>query len=224
MIISGIMTKNPLFVHPDMPINDVRAIMVKEKIGQLPVLAREKPWHLPVFGKNKTLVGLITKKDLLRATPSAATSLDMYEISYLLSKLTAKDIMSSSVVAVGENEVIEEAARIMVDKKIGCLPVMRDKLLVGIITDTDIFHFFVDAFGARYPGVRLMCSVLEKPGQIARLTHAIAERGGNLVAFVTSEGEDLSKRRVTLKVTEISREDLEVTVKELGDVELEDIR
>ena len=213
MLISLVMTKNPYYIHPDMSINEVRSLMDKEKIG-----------HLPILDKNNALVGLVTRKDLLKAAPSAATSLDMYEISYLLSKMTVKDVMRKTVITVGEDEVIEEAARIMADKNIGCLPVMRGKLLVGIITDTDLFHVFVNAFGARHPGIRLICSVPEKPGQIARLTHAIAEKGGNLVAFVTSEGDDLSLRRITLKVSGISRGDVESIIKGLSDVRLEDIR
>jgi acetoin utilization protein AcuB len=72
--------------------------------------------------------------------------------------------------------------------------------------------------------VRVTCSIQEKPGQVARLTQAIAEKGGNIVAFVTAEGDDLSWRRVTLKVTGISRAEAENIVKGLGDVELEDIR
>jgi acetoin utilization protein AcuB len=101
---------------------------------------------------------------------------------------------------------------------------MRGKLLVGIITDTDLFSVFVNAFGARHQGVRISCSIQEKPGQVARLTQAIAEKGGNIVAFVTSEGDDLSRRRVTVRVTGISRADAETIVKGLGDIELEDIR
>ena len=213
MLIRRIMTKNPIFIHPDMPINDVRSLMDKEKIG-----------HLPVLDRNNILVGLVAKGDLLRGAPSAATSLDIYEISYLLTKMTVKDVMEKAVVTVGENEVIEEAARIMADRGIGCLPVMRGSLLVGIITDTDLFHVFINAFGARHLGIRLTCSLQEKPGQIARLTNAIAEKRGNLVSFVTSEGDDLSMRRITLKVTGISRADLEFVLKGLGDIEIEDIR
>ena len=76
MIISRIMTKNPIFVHPDISVYDARSLMDKDKIGRLPVL-----------DKNHRLVGIITRKDTLKAGPSLATSLDIYEISYLLSKL-----------------------------------------------------------------------------------------------------------------------------------------
>ena len=213
MIISRVMTKNPFFIHPEMPINEARSFMQKEKIG-----------HLPVLDKNNILVGLLAKKDLMKAGPSPATSLDVYEISYLLSKMTAKDVMAKDVITVGENEVVEEAARIMTDNDIGCLPVMRGKLLVGIITDTDLFNVFLNAFGARHPGVRITCSIQEKPGQLARLTPAIAEKGGNVVAFVTSEGDDLSRRRATIKIAGISLSDAESIIKSFDDIELEDIR
>jgi len=213
MIISRVMSKNPIFIHPDMPINDVRALMQKYKIG-----------HLPVLDKNSALVGLLTKKDLLRASPSGATSLDMYEISYLISKMIARDVMEKAVITVGDNEVVEEAAKIMADSSIGCLPVMRGKRLVGIITDTDIFHFFLNAFGARHPGVRITCSLQEKPGQLAKLSQAIVQHGGNVVAFVTSEAEDSSFREVTLKIAGISLADAESMIRGFGDIELEDIR
>jgi len=212
MIISRVMTQDPIFIHPDMPINEVRALMDKKKIG-----------HLPVLDKNNNLVGLVTREDLIKAGPSGATTLDMYEISYLLSKMIAKEVMEKAVITVAENEVVEEAARIMADNSIGCLPVMRGKRLVGIITDTDLFHVFLNAFGARHPGVRITGTLEEKPGQLAKLSQAIAEKKGNVVAFVTAEGED-SRRRVTIKVNGMSLDDAESIVKGFGDMELEDIR
>jgi len=213
VIVGRVMTKNPVFIHPDMSINDVRSLMDRDQIG-----------HLPVLNKNNELIGLVTRKDLIKAGPSAATSLDMYEISYLLSKITVKDIMEKKVITAVENEVVEEAARIMVDSHVGCLPVMRGILLVGIITDTDLFHVFLNAFGARQPGLRIILTIQDKPGQLALLTHAIAEKEGNVVAFVSGEGDDISKRRVTLKVSGMSREDIETIVKNIEGMELEDIR
>ena len=213
MIVGRVMTKNPVFVHPDMTINEVRSIMEKDKIG-----------HLPVLNKNNELVGLMTRKDLIKAGPSAATSLDMYEISYLLSKITVKDVMEKKVIKTVEDEIVEEAARIMADNDIGCLPVMREKVLVGIITDTDLFHVFLNAFGARHSGLRITLTMQDKPGQLAKLAHAIAEKEGNIVAFVADEGDDISGRRVTLKVSGISRKDIETIVKTIGGTELEDIR
>jgi len=194
-------------------------------IGSLVILSIiPKIGHIPVLDKSNRLIGLVTKRDLARASPSAATSLDMYEISYLLSKMTVKDVMKKEVITVAEDELVEEAARIMADKRLGCLPVMREKLLTGIITDTDLFNVFVNALGARRKGVRITCSIKEKPGQIAMLTHAIAEKGGNISAFITFEGDDDSRRRVTLKTDGLKLADLESIVKTMPDVEIEDIR
>jgi len=213
MLVSKIMTRNPVFIHPELSLSDARSLMDKEKIG-----------HLPVLNKNNDLMGLITSVDLKKAGPSPATSLDMYEISYLLSKITVENVMVKKVITVDENEKIEEAARIMADNGIGCLPVMNGALLVGIITDSDIFHFFINAFGARHQGVRITVVFKEVPGQIAALAKAIAEKGGNIVALVTSEGDDVAHRRATLKVTGISRADTLAAAASLGDLVVEDIR
>jgi len=213
MLVSKIMTRNPVFIHPELSLSDARSLMDKEHIG-----------HLPVLNKNNELAGLITSVDLKKAGPSPATSLDMYEISYLLSKITVENVMVKKVLTVDENEKIEEAARIMADNSIGCLPVMRGSLLVGIVTDSDIFHFFVNAFGARHQGIRITVNLKEKPGQLAAFTNAIAEKGGNIVALVTSEGDDPAHRRATLKLTGISRADTQAAADTLADLEVEDIR
>jgi acetoin utilization protein AcuB len=213
MIINRVMTKNPIYVHPELSVNEARSLMDKERIGKLPVLDKE----------NK-LVGIVTRKDLLKAGPSPATTLDMYEISYLLSKLKVEKVMERNVITVSENELVEEAARIMADKDISCLPVLRGSLLVGIITGTDLFHVFVNAFGARHPGVRISLNMGEKPGQLAKVAGAIAEKGGNIVAFVSSEGDDLTHRRGTLKIAGMSRADVENAVAQFPDMEIEDLR
>ena len=213
MIISRVMTKNPVYVHPEATVTEVRTLMDKEKIS-----------HLPVLDKNNTLVGIVAREDLIKAGPSQATTLDMFEISYLITKIKVSDIMVKKVITVGEDEVVEEAARIMADKGIGCLPVMRASLLVGIITDTDLFHVFINAFGARHSGVRIILNMGEHPGQIAAVSGAIAEKGGNIVSLVTTEGDDVAHRRATVKVVGLSKSDVETIIKGLPDMVLEDIR
>jgi acetoin utilization protein AcuB len=207
------MTKNPVYVHPDASITETRSLMDREKVG-----------HLPVLDYNSALVGIVTKEDLFKASPSEATTLDMYEISYLLSKMKVQEIMEKKVITVDENEVVEEAARIMADKSIGCLPVMRGSLLVGIITDSDLFHVFVNAFGARHAGVRATISMGEHPGELAQISGAIAEKGGNIVSFVTTEGDDVAHRRGTIKIEGLSRDEIEAIMKSIPDVTVEDIR
>ncbi|MDR1251643.1 MAG: CBS domain-containing protein [Treponema sp.] len=213
MIVSRVMTRNPVFINPEMSLTEARSLMDREQIA-----------HLPVLNKNNALVGIITRKDLIKAGPSPATSLDMYEISYLLSKLNVEKAMEKDVITVEENEVVEEAARIMADKDIGCLPVMKDSLLVGIITDTDLFHEFINAFGARHKGIRITINFYEKPGQLAKFTGYIAGKGGNIVSFVSGEGDDMAHRRATLKITGISRADVEAAARTMEGAEIEDIR
>ncbi len=212
MIVASVMKRNPVFIRPEMSINDVKELMIKEKVGKLPVL-----------DKSNRLVGVFTKKDLLKAGPSEATTLDMFEISYLLSKLKVEKVMSRDVVSVQQSEVVEEAARIMADKDIGCLPVLKDDLLVGIITKNDLFLAFVDMFAGRYEGVRITFLVEEKPGMVVRTAAGVAELGGNILSFITSDGDDMSNKRCTMKVTGVDREQMK-KILEVAGAKIEDIR
>ena len=213
MIIKRVMTHKPIFVHPDISVKDARALMDKEKVDRLPVL-----------DKNGTLAGIVTRKDMIKAGPSPATTLDIYEISYLLSKLKIEKIMERHVITVNEDEVVEEAARVMSDRNIGCLPVMRGSLLVGIVTAEDIFRVFINAFAARHSGVRITVLLYEKPGQLARLAGEIAEKGGNILSVVFSEGDDLSHVRATCKIANISADVVKAVVEGIPNAQLEDIR
>lgn len=212
MIVKDVMTKNLIFVYPETSITEAKAIMTKKNISKLPVL-----------NKNNELVGMITKNDMAKAGPSDATSLDMFEIGYLLSKLTVDKFMTKKVVSVTEDEVVEEAARIMVDEQIGCVPVMKNSLLVGIVTESDLFHLFTDMFGARYSGVRATLSLDDKPGQLIQIFTEIAELKGNIVSVVTKESKNSSQRKVTIKATGITQNQMEQILKSL-EVVADDLR
>ncbi len=212
MIIETIMKRNPVYVTPDMSLTDVRELMNKEGIEKFPVL-----------DDDSNLVGVITKKDLMKADPSSATTLDVYEISYLLSKIKVKKIMIKDVLTVQETEVIEEAARIMADKNVGCLPVMRENSVVGMVTETDLFHSMIAMFGAWHKGVRLTFELDEKPGQIAKLAQAIANQGGNIVSLITSDGVDVKHKRCTCKTVGIDIAALKKIMEEMNAI-IEDIR
>ncbi len=212
MIVADVMTRNPLFVHPDMSVPDARALIKKEKVGRLPVLDREN-----------RLVGIVTEWDLVNASPSVATTLDIYEMGFLLSKLKVEQVMERSVITVTEDTVIEEAARIMDDHHISALPVMRSGLLVGIISDGDIFRIFIELFGARQEGVRLTMLVPEQRGELHNITHAVMEKGGDIIALVISDGEDVSNKTCILKVANVAREELLAAVKPYA-IKIEDIR
>ncbi len=188
------MTRNPITITPDVTVPEAQAIMRREKVQRLPVL-----------DKNGRLVGIVTSLDLIHASPSPATSLDIYEMHYLLSKLKVEKVMTRQVITVTEDMPIEEAARIMVDNKISGLPVMRGDILVGIITETDLFKLFIELFAARHKGIRLTLLLPEKKGELAKVSNAITECGGNIVSFAIFEGEDPTNGYCTLKVTGVEK-------------------
>ncbi len=206
MLVYERMTHHPITVHPDLPVAEALRIMREENIRRFPVIDR----------KTNALVGIVTEKELLYASPSPATSLSMHEINYLLSKLTVARVMTTELITVQEDTPIEEAARIMIDNRVGGLPVMRGETLVGIITETDLFKTFIELFAAREGGVRLTILVPEKKGELALITDAISELGGNIVSLGTFLGEDLSNRILVLKVADVPEGQLVGKMKELG--------
>jgi len=121
-------------------------------------------------------------------------------------------LMTKDVLTVTEDTPIEEAARIMVDKKIGGLPVVHNNNVVGIITETDLFRVFLEFLGAREPGVRLAVLVPDTPGKLAKITKAIFDKGGDIIALGTFLGDSSGNREITLKVSGIDSQALEIAV------------
>ena len=188
MLVGERMSRPPITIGPEMSIHDALALFKKERIRRAPVI------------KGGKLVGIVSEKDLLNASPSPATTLSVWEMHYLLSKLTISELMTKTVITVAEDTPIEEAARIMADNKIGGLPVMKGTRVVGIITETDLFKMFLELMGAREKGVRVTALIEDVPGTLAKITKAIADAGGNFIAFGQFVGEDVNSRVLTFKV------------------------
>jgi len=206
------MSKPVITARPEMPMPEALDMMHKEHIRRLPVV-----------NKHAELVGIVTEGDLQKASPSEATSLSIYEVTYLLSKLTVERIMSKEVVTVTEDTPLEEAARIMADNHFSGLPVLRGKELVGMITETGLFRVFLELLGARCAGIRVTVSLLDRPGELANLTKAIQQLGGNIIALGTFMGDSPSTSVVTCKVEGVELEDLKKALTPLVH-ELIDIR
>ena len=143
MRIKDVMTKNPITVDSETLVVDAQKIMREKDIRRLPVVDKEK------------LVGIITKHDLLEASPSPATSLSIHELNYLLSKMKVKEIMKKNPVTLTPDTPFEEALRIGQDKKIGSFPIMENGKLVGIATESDIVRFLTQALGVKEEGSRI---------------------------------------------------------------------
>ncbi len=212
MLVAKRMSHPVVTVPSDMPIHDALQLMRQESIRRLPVVNPQ--------GK---MIGIVSERDLLHAEPSDVTSLSVWELNYLLARITVDEVMTRDVITVHEDTPIEEAARIMADHKIGGLPVLRGEELVGIITETDLFKIFLELLGAREPGVRITALLRNTPGELTKLTAAIADIKGNIVAMGQFLGESSENRSVTLKVAGVTESALKDAVKPVVE-DLIDIR
>jgi acetoin utilization protein AcuB len=141
MLVGERMTRDPFVIRDDTPIDKALKIMRANKVRRLPVL-----------NDKGALVGIVSERDLLFASPSPATSLSIYELHYLMSRITVAEVMTTEVITVSEDTSLQEAARIMADNKIGSLPVECKGELVGIITETDLFKIFLEVLEAQEMG------------------------------------------------------------------------
>ena len=207
MLVRDVMTRNLITVDPETSFTDALKIMRENRIRRLPVLEDGK------------LVGIVTEKDILYASPSKATTLDVWELHYLLNKLKIREIMTRDVVTIQEDTPVEEAAKIMADNKIGALPVVKGNELVGIITETDIFKVFLEMFGARKKGVRYTFKVPNVPGTFAKLSQKIFEAGGNIVSLA-SYGETEEVYTLVMRVEGIDHNKFLESMKDLEGVKL----
>jgi acetoin utilization protein AcuB len=188
MLVKDCMTPDPITILPESTHKQASELLREHNIH-----------HLPVVNKRGELAGMIVEQDLLAAQPSPATTLSIYEIHGLLSKLQVKQIMSHPVFTTTSDCPLEEAARLMLDRDIGSLPVMEDKKLVGIITDTDIFKALAMLLGGGDEGSRFTLHLPDKPGVLARVAQIVADAGGNIVSVTTWESERDGQGYVTIK-------------------------
>ncbi|GAP21855.1 CBS and ACT domain-containing protein [Leptolinea tardivitalis] len=199
----GSRMKHPVItIGPKTSLDEALSLMTKEHIRRLPVV-----------DQTGNLVGIVTELDLLKASPSAATSLSVWEIKSLLSSFPIEKIMTRDVFTVTEDMPLEEAARIMSDHKIGGMPVVRGESVVGIITETDIFKAFLEVFGAREAGLRLTVETAKGPGIIARLSQAIYENGGNILSMGSFLGEDSKTSQLVMRIEGVEEKQLLKAIK-----------
>ena len=143
MRIRDMMTKNPVTVDSETLVMDAQKIMKENNVRRLPVVDKGK------------LLGIVTKHDILEASPSPATSLSVHELNYLLSKMKVKEIMKKNPVTLTPDTPFEESLKIGQEKKIGSFPVLENGKLVGIATESDIVRFLTRALGVREEGSRI---------------------------------------------------------------------
>jgi acetoin utilization protein AcuB len=191
-------------VAPETPVHDALAMFKKENIRRAPVVKEGK------------LLGIVSDSDLLNASPSPATTLSIWEVNSLLSKVTVRHVMTKKVKTIDVDTPIEDAARIMADCKIGGMPVTRNGKIVGMISATDLFNVLLEMTGAREKGVRATILIEDKLGEIAKVSKSIAEAGGNIIAVGMYSGPEVGKWGVTFKVLGIKKDAVKAALEKVG--------
>jgi len=168
------MTTNVVTVTPDTPLVKARDLLREHTIKQLPVLDR-----------GGRLVGILTDRDIKQAWASPATTLSIYELTYVLQKLTVESVMVKDVITISPGATIERAARILHDHKIGSLPVVENEKLVGIITSTDLMEVLLDALGIQEKSGRLGVLVRDSIGVLADVCGLLKNESISIASMVT---------------------------------------
>jgi acetoin utilization protein AcuB len=188
MYVSDWMTAKVLTLAPDDYLSDAIALMKENCIKHVPIV------------KGGKLKGIISDRDIKEYTPSKATSLDIYELHYLLAKTKIRDILHADVLTTTSDTPVEEAAMALFDKSIGCLPVVDKGKLVGIISDRDIFRALVDITGVRHGGHRICVTIEDRAGSIKDVADIIRQHGFRLQGILTSyEGVKDGCRTVVIR-------------------------
>ncbi len=190
MLVQEWMTKNVVTITPDTSIMKASRLMKEKKVGRLPVVDEE--------GR---IVGILTDRDIRSASPSKATTLEMHELYYLLSELKTRDVMTKSPVCARENDSVEALARMMMEKRIGGVPIVDAQNHVrGIITDSDIFKVLVEITGADRGGIQLAFEIVNAPGNLRPILDALRALDAGVVSVLTSQVEGADARRIYIRL------------------------
>jgi acetoin utilization protein AcuB len=173
MLVKDYMIKHPPMASPSMSIIEAQYLMSENNVH-----------HLPVVKGGKRLVGLVTRQSML-LNPGRLSSLDVWDITHYLSNLKVKDVMikARDVVTIPPDTTIEQAAQRMVETAAGCLPVIEDGVVVGLITENDLLSQLTAMMAGQVPGIRVTVRMPMLKGELAKLVSAIAERGLGIVTM-----------------------------------------
>lgn len=175
MLVTNWMSKNVITVNEDDSMQDAMKLMKQHAIRMLPVL------------KDGRLIGVVTDRDLKRASASDATTLDVHEMLYLIAKIKVKSIMSKNPISVSPDLTVEETAEILLTNKISGAPVVdATGKVVGTITQTDLFRVLIALTGVGKRGIQFAFQIEDRPGTIKNLADPIRSHGGRMVSILTS--------------------------------------
>ena len=203
MYVKDYMVSNPITLRADQSVSEAVDIMDENELHRLPVV-----------DEGGRLVGLVTESVITSNTPNNASSLSVFELNYLLNKLTIQDIMIEEVITIDQDALLEEAAVLMRRNDIGCLPVVeKDNTLIGIITHNDIFTAFIELMGYYHNGMRYVITLPEdKPGIMEDICRIFKENDVSISNIAVYN----NKRGIEIPVVAYGYKDLSEKLREAG--------
>jgi acetoin utilization protein AcuB len=216
MLVKDCMTRHPIMISPTMPVTEAEKIMTENMVR-----------HLPVVGDGKRLQGLITRQRL-SLKPADMSSLNVWEITRILSNLTVEDLMlkAQDVVTITPDRTIERAAKILAERKISCLPVVEDdNVVIGILSETDLLSAFQEMLGLPAKGVRVTVRMPDRFGEFIKLASVMVERGWGVMGI----GSFPSPRNpgfydVVVKIPRVTVDEVVEALSQVPDQSIADIR
>ncbi len=205
MLVTNWMSENVITVDENDSMHDAMKLLKEHDIRMLPVMKKGK------------LIGIVTDRDLKRASASDATTLDVYELLYLITQIKVKNIMTRDVITVPPDFTVEETAQVLQKNRISGAPVVDDSgQLVGTITQADLFKVLISLTGVGSGGIQFGFKVEDRPGSIKEVADIIRAYGGRMVSILTSYDEvPEGYRKVYIRMRNIERSELQKLIQEL---------
>jgi acetoin utilization protein AcuB len=205
MLVKNWMSRNVITIDEEDSMQDAMKLMKQHDIRMLPVL------------KAGQLIGVVTDRDLKRASASDATTLDVHELLYLISKIKVKSIMTKNPISVPPELTVEETAEVLLNNKISGAPVVDEKgKVVGTITQTDLFRVLISLTGIGKRGIQIAFQIEDRPGSIKDLADIVRRYGGRMVSILSSyDNVPEGQRKVYIRMHSIERAKLEPMKDEL---------
>ena len=197
MLVKNWMTPDVITVTPETSLLKIAKILKENNVRRAPVVDQAG-----------AVVGIVSDRDVKEASPSKATTLDMYEMHYLLAEIKARQIMTKNPICITSGDTVEKAAMIMLDNKIGGLPVVDDGKLVGIVSDQDVFKALVSISGAREGGLQLGVALENRLGAMRPLLDLIRSRGGRILSILSTNNDE-GKRHIFIRLKRMDGEEAE---------------
>ena len=208
MLVKNWMSKNVVTIDVVDSMEDAMKLLKQHGIRMLPVLKKGK------------LVGIVTDRDLKKASASDATTLEIHELLYLLTKIKVKDIMTKDPITVSPDYTVEETAQVLLESKISGAPVVDDGgQIVGTITQTDLFRVLISLTGVKNGGIQFGFQIEDRPGSIKEVEDIIREYGGRIVSILTSYDDvPMGYRKVYIRMQSIEPPMLEILKNKLSEI------